>query len=204
MNDECRTYASSPCMMHELEEGRVRRDTQVEPPRLLPARPLPPYAYLPGRFPHPVRDRDGHSFGVETEPVAGPCLRSEAFAWGIDLFNRGFYWEAHEAWEPLWRAAHADDPRRLLLKGLILLAAAGVKMREGKRAGMTRHAGRASRLFRDVAARAPELATTLDPSLGELSERLDLAVARFPSDRRQRSVDAEARFEFVLLPVPTP
>ncbi|TGQ49534.1 DUF309 domain-containing protein, partial [Mesorhizobium sp. M1C.F.Ca.ET.210.01.1.1] len=27
------------------------------------------------------------------------------FRWGIDLFNHGYYWEAHEAWEPLWHAA---------------------------------------------------------------------------------------------------
>lgn len=188
-------------MMHELEEGTVRRAAQAERPRLLPDRQLPPYAYLPGRFPHPIRDRDGHSFGVEPESTAEPCLRSEAFAWGIDLFNHGFYWEAHEAWEPLWRAAHADDPRRLLLKGLILLAAAGVKMREGKRAGMTRHAGRAARLFRQVEAQAPELARTLEPPLGELSWRVDSAVERSLVDSRQRSVAAEARFEFVLSPV---
>ncbi|MER9007639.1 DUF309 domain-containing protein [Mesorhizobium sp. M0862] len=28
------------------------------------------------------------------------------FRWGIDLFNHGYYWEAHEAWEPLWQTAN--------------------------------------------------------------------------------------------------
>src|SRR4051794_23916492 len=31
--------------------------------RLLPDEPLPPYSFVPGRFPHPVRDPAGHSFG---------------------------------------------------------------------------------------------------------------------------------------------
>lgn len=45
-------------------------------------------------------------------------------AWeaGAALFNAGEYWEAHEAWEPLWlRAAGLE---RRLLGGVILLAAA--------------------------------------------------------------------------------
>ncbi|MET2831203.1 DUF309 domain-containing protein [Mesorhizobium shangrilense] len=33
------------------------------------------------------------------------ALSSNAFRWGSDLFNHGYYWEAHEAWEPLWHAA---------------------------------------------------------------------------------------------------
>ncbi|MER9856292.1 DUF309 domain-containing protein [Mesorhizobium sp. M0098] len=35
------------------------------------------------------------------------ALGSDVFRWGIDLFNHGYYyWEAHEAWEPLWHAAN--------------------------------------------------------------------------------------------------
>jgi uncharacterized protein len=39
---------------------------------------------------------------------------------GIDLFNRGSYFEAHEAWEELWTGEHG--PRRLFLQALIHLA----------------------------------------------------------------------------------
>nr|WP_244447982.1 DUF309 domain-containing protein [Neorhizobium vignae] len=52
---------------------------------------------------------------------------------GQDLFNHGYYWEAHEAWEGLWQAAKRGSQLRAFLKGLILLSAAGVKIREGKR-----------------------------------------------------------------------
>jgi predicted metal-dependent hydrolase len=69
---------------------------------------------------------------------------------GHDYFNFGYYWEAHEAWEGLWQVAGRDTPLRALLKGLILLSAAGVKIREGKRSAAMRHAGRAAGLFRQL------------------------------------------------------
>ncbi|MER8440411.1 DUF309 domain-containing protein [Mesorhizobium sp. M1312] len=78
-------------------------------------------------------------------------LNSDVFRWGIDLFNHGYYWEAHEAWEPLWHAAQQSAQHRQFFKGLILLAAAGVKIREGKRVAAARHAARAAALFRRVA-----------------------------------------------------
>lgn len=53
----------------------------------------------------------------------------------VDLFNRRFYWEAHEAWESLW--ARARDPRqRDFLQGLIQLAAALLQQRARRRTGM--------------------------------------------------------------------
>ena len=45
-----------------------------------------------------------------------------AWATGAALFNAGEYWEAHEAWEPLWLRSEGQERR--LLAGVILLAAA--------------------------------------------------------------------------------
>lgn len=115
--------------------------------RLLPHRSFPSYAYLPGRQPHPVRDPAGHSYRVEPMPVVA-TLDSAEFRWGQDLFNHGYYWEAHEAWEVIWHVAEKGSALRALLKALILLSATGVKIREGKRAAAIRHAGRAAVLFR--------------------------------------------------------
>ena len=42
----------------------------ILPPRWLPQKSLPPYAYLPGKNPHPVRDPTGHSSHLEPIPVA--------------------------------------------------------------------------------------------------------------------------------------
>src|SRR5690606_13320988 len=77
------------------------------PPRCT-SEPLPPYAYTPGRFPHPVRDPQGHSFGRPPPSVSPTELAdwrtSRVYRVGVDLFNHGYYWEAHEAWEALWNA----------------------------------------------------------------------------------------------------
>ena len=41
----------------------------------------------------------------------------QALASGAELFNRGQYWEAHEAWEELW--LELDDQEKLFVQGLI-------------------------------------------------------------------------------------
>jgi uncharacterized protein len=45
-----------------------------------------------------------------------------AFQRGIEQFNRGEYFQAHETWEAIWLAAFGPD--RLFLQGIIQLAAA--------------------------------------------------------------------------------
>jgi hypothetical protein len=49
----------------------------------------------------------------------------------VDLFNAGYFWEAHEAWEELWVARPRRSAEALLLQGLIQTAAALVKIRLG-------------------------------------------------------------------------
>lgn len=126
----------------------------AQPPRYCPKRELPPYSYVPGLFPHPTSDERGHSFGRK-EPVPQPLDEvnyrdNAAYCYAIDMFNHGFYWEAHEEWESLWHVAGRHGATADFLKGLIKLAAAGVKAREGRAAGVRRHAQRAAELFRGV------------------------------------------------------
>ena len=53
------------------------------PTRLVSCRSFSAYAYLPGRHPHPVRDTDGHSYGLQLgKGVIG--AEAELF-WGADL-----------------------------------------------------------------------------------------------------------------------
>jgi uncharacterized protein len=89
-------------------------------PRYCPQRALPPYSYVPGGdWPHPTGHEHGHSFGRE----------------------------AHEAWESLWHACGRSGSVADLLKGLIKLAAAGVKSREGRPKGVKQHAARSLELL---------------------------------------------------------
>lgn len=105
-------------------------------------------------FPHPIREPDGHSFGETGDaPIDVEDLESviAAHHWAMDLFNSGYYWEAHEAWEAIWHAFGRGGAEADFVKGLIKLAAAGVKAREGNATGVQRHARRAGELFRLVA-----------------------------------------------------
>ncbi|WP_050986270.1 DUF309 domain-containing protein [Schlesneria paludicola] len=128
--------------------------------RYLPEIAMPAYAFVPARHPHPVTDARGHSFGRTAVPVSPldthQPFRSTEYLHAIDLFNAGYYWEAHEEWEGLWVAAGRAGVAGNFLKGLIKLAAAGVKSREGQGGGVKRHAKRAGELFRITRANLPE------------------------------------------------
>jgi uncharacterized protein len=112
---------------------------------------LPPYTYTPGVTPHPVTDPRGHSFGQSAPRPDGfdpqHWWLCEPFVRGIVLFNRGYYWEAHEEWESVWHAVGRKGPIADFLKGLIKWAAAGVKAREGRFEGVARHLHRAAELL---------------------------------------------------------
>lgn len=110
--------------------------------RYLPERPFPPYAFLPGRDPHPVRDPRGHSYGEEEGPAdyleAARWAENEDYRFGVDLYNHGYLWEAHEAWEGLWHSAKHDEHQALFLQGLIQCAAAALKVRMEQPRGLAR------------------------------------------------------------------
>ncbi|MEM9353028.1 MAG: DUF309 domain-containing protein [Planctomycetota bacterium] len=123
----------------------------VNRPKRYSDRPLPPYSHVPGLTPHPVSDPRGHMHGQEEEEPSAlepeAWEQSPTFLYAIDLFNYGYYWEAHEAWEQLWIAAGRAGGAADFLKGLIKLAAAGVKLREGNSEGVLRHGKRAEQLL---------------------------------------------------------
>lgn len=60
-------------------------------------------------------------------PPAEPA--PDPLALGHACFQRGAYHAAHEAWELGWRAS--TSPRRELLQGLILVAAAALRLEQG-------------------------------------------------------------------------
>jgi hypothetical protein len=149
-------------------------------PRYTPASLLPPYSYVPGHeLPHPVNDPAGHLYAArDSGPAHEPLMtgavrdalpaetdkepRRRALAallagnsqWlvAIDLFNAGFYWESHEAWEAFWHALGRTTSEARFIQGLIHVAAACVKIREGKPAGVERHTRRARELFGEAVA----------------------------------------------------
>ena len=145
-------------------------------PRYAPAITLPPYSYVPGHdLPHPVNHPAGHLYAVRESaheppisaaelaalPVSLPSRRRALAAvlaqnpqwlYALDLSRAGFYWEAHEVWEGFWNALGRTTTEARFVQGLIHLAAAAVKIREGKPAGVARHTKRARVLLGDMEA----------------------------------------------------
>lgn len=132
-------------------------------PRHAPASELPPYSYVPGHdLPHPVNDPAGHLYAAEEAPrehelpISASTLASNPrWLYATDLFNAGFYWEGHEVWEGFWHAFGRTSPEAKFIQGLIHLAAACVKIRQGKPAGVARHTKRARELLGDLDATHP-------------------------------------------------
>ena len=117
-----------------------------DPPRWS-ARPLPPYRHRPGETPHPTRDPGGHGRERDDPPLSDWSPASwrslEPWLWGVDLFNHGYWWEAHEAWEELWHVAGRSGERARFVQALIHLAAACLNRRRGHEEAARRQARRA-------------------------------------------------------------
>jgi uncharacterized protein len=114
--------------------------------------PLPAYSYYPGcPWPHPNRSFDGQPSHVADRRRASPGQEKDwwiaRFRRGVELFNAGYYWEAHEVWEDLWHVEGRAGPTAEVLKGLIKFAAAGVKVRERRESGVRTHCRRAAMSF---------------------------------------------------------
>ena len=112
-------------------------------PRYAADRAFPAYRFLPGRDPHPTRHPDGHSY-TETGEPAQPYIPAEGwrtngeYLYGVDLYNHGYLWEAHEAWEGLWHPAKPDEVLADFLQGLIQCSAASLKIPMGQPRGLVK------------------------------------------------------------------
>lgn len=123
--------------------------------RYLPGRSFPSYIFVPGENPHPKKS-GGHMEG-EKDPVSPPLDphspgESDFFRYSLDLFNHGYYWEAHVYLESLWNAHERKGPVSDFLKALIKLSAAGVKINLKQNQSAREHLDRALELFREVEA----------------------------------------------------
>lgn len=126
-------------------------------------RPFPPYRYIPGGAdPHPIRDPAGHSYRapdapasvVEHVPPDAWALSSE-YLYACDLYNHGYWWEAHETWEGLWRLARRDGAQRHFLQGLIQVAVCHLKLEMGVLSGVRSLRRTSSRHLREAFRRLP-------------------------------------------------
>ena len=96
--------------------GSVARRTQAA---------LPDVRYVPGLTAHP-----GHGVDAPWDPGQA-WEHDERWLTTLDLFDQRYLWEAHEAWEAMWRGLPPASPSRGVLQGLIQLAASRLKRHQG-------------------------------------------------------------------------
>jgi hypothetical protein len=83
-----------------------------------------------------------------TDPKA--WRENEAYRAGLRLYAHGYYWEAHEVWEPVWMHARPKSQEREMTQGLIQLANAALKLKMAQPAAARRLAAIAERHFREA------------------------------------------------------
>ncbi|MGI9414317.1 MAG: DUF309 domain-containing protein [Hyphomicrobiales bacterium] len=115
--------------------------------------PLPEWRCVPVHAAVPDSARlEPVTAGVPDRLDAADAAVHSAFLFGIDLYNHGFFWEAHELWEPCWMALAPNSRERTGCRALIQGANACLKLRFGWRKAFFRLSGEVARLVRDAHA----------------------------------------------------
>jgi hypothetical protein len=129
---------------------------------------LPPVPHQPGRTPRP----DDALFaplkaGLSSELSFEDLAASKAFRGGLEAFDAGYFWEAHELWEAVWICLPPASAERQLLQGLIQLANAGLKNRMGQASAAKRILALADAALLEATRRCP------DATFGMVLARVD-------------------------------
>lgn len=97
------------------------------------APPLPKVPHVPGSGTAPDRDLLAQLKADVPARVTDANWREvAAYRNGLALYQAGYFWEAHEVWEPVWMAAAPGSRARSLSQGLIQLANACLKLAMGR------------------------------------------------------------------------
>jgi hypothetical protein len=128
---------------------------------------MPRWAYDPGRDHTP--DREPLEIVKRLVPLRFErCVPADdaAFRYGLALHDNGFFWEAHEIWEAVWKAAPMNGADRLALRALIQIANSGLKQRQARQRAAARLIDEAVGLLGELATR--ELAGAPESVAGQL------------------------------------
>ncbi len=101
--------------------------------------PLPRWVYTPGGALPPDEAVLAHAKALVPQRFDRHVPQDHpALAYALALNDAGFFWEAHEILEAVWRAAPQGGRDRILLRACIQLANAGLKHRLGRLRAMAR------------------------------------------------------------------
>lgn len=113
----------------------------------------PEYAYVPGRTPRHAED----AFDVVRQTAKANMSPEQltectAFRLGLRYLDAGFYWEAHELFEPVWMALPNPSAERQFVQCLIQIANGYLKVKMDKPKAASRLVTIARGLFSNVSS----------------------------------------------------
>ena len=142
----------------------------------MPDCPWPSCRYVPGQGSRPQPVQSQLSQYQHTQHCFSPSTLSAVkwqqngpYLWGVDLFNFAYWWEAHEAWEDLWKPA--TPPLSIYLQGLIQTAAGLLKWHIGNRRGQESLLNKGQAKLVEVAKTSPRY---MGLDLGDFVGRLEV------------------------------
>lgn len=95
--------------------------------------PLPDYKYIPGQTArHPENAFDALRARALSPTTTATASENAPWCYGLRLFAAGYYWEAHEVWEPVWLNAAPNSTERFMCQSVIQIANAALKRDMGK------------------------------------------------------------------------
>jgi len=90
----------------------------------------PAYSYVPGFNQRHSEDAfDSVKAGISAAMSVDELAECSAFQHGLLYLNGGYYWEAHEVFEPVWMSLPADSDEKRFVQALIQVANACLKHR---------------------------------------------------------------------------
>jgi hypothetical protein len=128
-------------------------------------------------------------------------FESQAYLFAFDLFNHGYFWEAHVWWEALWHAHGRKGDIANLLRALIRLTAGGVKARAAVPGGVRKHCRGAAAILDGVRKQTGALFAGLD--LEHLANHAR-AVADATPDQGLHPQLVDGCFDWWLSPISSP
>ena len=161
--------------------GQLSNSPESNAAHIAQTLPLPGYAHLPGinerhredfldtlltRTDMPITDLPVNDLPITDSPITDmpiPVTHQNwhsnlAWCYGVRLLEEGFYWEAHEALEPVWMKTSPNAREQYLTQGVIQLANCALKTAMEKPSAATRLATLASECFERAFTGKPEQA----------------------------------------------
>jgi hypothetical protein len=168
-------------------------------PRWLPQKSFPPYAYLSGSEPHPVRDPTDIATLSNQFRLPRSHRLAQTYFSGVSTSSITVITGKLMRPGKVFGRLRIETVHCVCFKGLILLSAAGVKIRERKHVAAATHARRAAALLHrlmKVPDRAFERALGMSPAtLAEYAE----AATRRPADLQETAPgQPQPVFNFIL------